>query len=153
MIGEAGAGLRRGRTAWAERELERGYVKWGGGVSAGTGGAQKGSWGAWAGVVAENSSDVRARWSTAGAGWAELTGEAHSAERERTGARGNSSATGEPGPRGRERRGERGRRNRHRQLGPTRQRARGRGECRAVWRRQAGSACQGGRRAGAGARC
>jgi hypothetical protein len=44
---------------WAERKLERGYVKWGGGVSAGTGGAQKGSWGAWAGVVAENSGDVR----------------------------------------------------------------------------------------------
>jgi hypothetical protein len=64
-------------------------------------------------------------------------------ERERTGAQGNGSATGEPGLRGRERRGECGRRNQRRQLGPTRQRARGRGECGAVWRRQAGYACQG----------
>jgi hypothetical protein len=31
-------------------------------------GAQKGSWGAWAGVVAEDFGDVRERWSTAGAG-------------------------------------------------------------------------------------
>jgi hypothetical protein len=52
-------------------------------VSAGAGGAQKGSWGTWAGVVAKNSGDVRTRWSTMGAGRAELTGKAHSAERER----------------------------------------------------------------------
>jgi hypothetical protein len=59
MTGEAGAGLRQGRTAWAEHEQERDCVKWGGRVSAGTGEAQKGSWGAWAGIVAENSDDVR----------------------------------------------------------------------------------------------
>jgi hypothetical protein len=46
---------------------------------------------------------VRTRWSTASAEKAELTGQAHRAEREKGDARGNSSATGEPGPRGRER--------------------------------------------------
>jgi hypothetical protein len=34
---------------------------------------------------------------------AELTGQAHDAEREERGARGNDSATGDPGPRDRER--------------------------------------------------
>jgi hypothetical protein len=53
---------------------------------------------------------VRACWSTASAGRAELTGEAHGVERERASAQGNNSATGEPGPRGREGRGARGRR-------------------------------------------
>ena len=51
-------------------------------MSAGAGGAQKGSWGEWAGIVAEDSGDVRADWSTAGVGRAELTGEAHGTERE-----------------------------------------------------------------------
>jgi hypothetical protein len=67
---------------------------------------------------------VRARWSTTGAGRAELTGEAHGVERERTGARVNDSTTGKTGPQSRERRRARGRRNRRRQLGPTGQRAR-----------------------------
>jgi hypothetical protein len=51
---------------------------------------------------------VRALWSTAGAGRAELTGEAHGADRERKGAWGNGSASGIAGPRGREGRGRTG---------------------------------------------
>jgi hypothetical protein len=54
-------------------------------VSAGTSGAQKGA-GAWAqrrGRGSRRRARVRARWSTAGTGRAELTGEAHDAERER----------------------------------------------------------------------
>jgi hypothetical protein len=46
---------------------------------------------------------VRTRWSTASAEGAELTGQAHGAEREERGAWGNGSATGDPGPRDRER--------------------------------------------------
>jgi hypothetical protein len=46
---------------------------------------------------------VRTRRSTASAERAELTGQAHGAEREERGARGNGSATGDPGPRDRER--------------------------------------------------
>jgi hypothetical protein len=57
-------------------------------VSVGAGGAQKGSWAAWADVVAEDSGDVRARWSTAGAGRAKLTGDVYNAMRERERARG-----------------------------------------------------------------
>jgi hypothetical protein len=51
---------------------------------------------------------VRARWSTAGAVRAELTGEP-TTQRERGRARGNGSATGKLGSRGREGRGARGR--------------------------------------------
>jgi hypothetical protein len=51
---------------------------------------------------------VRTRRSTASAEGAELTGLAHGAEREETGARGNNSATSDPGPRDRERERERG---------------------------------------------
>jgi hypothetical protein len=60
-------------------ELRRGRV------SVGASEAQKGSWGAWAGVVAEDSGDVREcaragpRW---GAERAELTTQAHGAERD-----------------------------------------------------------------------
>ena len=43
------------------------------------------------------------RRSTASAEGAELTGQAHGAEREERGARGNGSATGDPGLRDRER--------------------------------------------------
>ena len=50
---------------------------------------------------------VGTRRSTAGAKRAGLIGQAHDAEREERGARGNGSATGNPGPRGRERRGAR----------------------------------------------
>jgi hypothetical protein len=77
------------------------------GVSAGAGGAQKGSWGAWAFIMAENSGDMRecARWSTASAGRAELTGEAHGTERGWASARGHGSASGRAGPQGREGRG------------------------------------------------
>jgi hypothetical protein len=55
--------------------------------------------------VAEKSDDVRecASASPRRAWRAELTGQAHSAEREERGERGNSSATGDPGPRDRER--------------------------------------------------
>jgi hypothetical protein len=87
-------------------------VKWDGEVSAGAGGAKKGL-GAWAGDVAEDSSDVREcaragpRW---GAGKAKLTGEAHGAARERASARGNGSVSGRAGPQSREGRGARRRR-------------------------------------------
>jgi hypothetical protein len=46
---------------------------------------------------------VRTRWSTASAEKAELTGQAHGAEREERGVRGNGSATGDLGPQDRER--------------------------------------------------
>jgi hypothetical protein len=46
---------------------------------------------------------VRTRRSTASAEGAELTGQAHDAEREERGARDNGSATSDPGPRDRER--------------------------------------------------
>jgi hypothetical protein len=46
---------------------------------------------------------VRTRRSMASAEGAELTGQAHDAEREERGARGNGSATGDLGPRDRER--------------------------------------------------
>jgi hypothetical protein len=51
---------------------------------------------------------VRTRRSTASAEEVELTGQAHGAEREERGARGNGSVTGDPGPRDREREGARG---------------------------------------------
>jgi hypothetical protein len=69
-------------------------------VSAGMGEAQKGA-GVWAerrGRGSRRRARVRARWSTAGVGRAKLTGEAHDAERERRGARGNGSAHGRAGP-------------------------------------------------------
>jgi hypothetical protein len=47
---------------------------------------------------------VRTRRSTASAEGAELTGQAHDAEREEKGMRGNGLATGDLGPRDRERR-------------------------------------------------
>jgi hypothetical protein len=92
-------------------------------VSAGAGGAQKG----------------------AGAcGWAScpripVTGVSARADPRR--ARGGWSRQGRPTTQ-RERTGARGQRNRRRQLGPTGSDWE-RGECGAVWRRQAGSACQG----------
>jgi hypothetical protein len=46
---------------------------------------------------------VRTRRSTASAEGAELTGQAHGAEIEKKGTRGNGLATGNPGPRDRER--------------------------------------------------
>jgi hypothetical protein len=48
------------------------------------------------------------RRSTTSAEGAELTGQAHGAEREERGARGNDSATGDPGPRDKVRKGARG---------------------------------------------
>jgi hypothetical protein len=50
---------------------------------------------------------VRTCRSTANAEGAELTGQAHGAEIEERGARGNGSVTGDSGPQGRERRGAR----------------------------------------------
>jgi hypothetical protein len=58
---------------------------------------------------------VRTRRSTASAGKAELTRQAHSIEREKRDARGNGSTASDPGPRGREREGARERR----KLAPT----------------------------------
>jgi hypothetical protein len=52
---------------------------------------------------------VRTRRSTASAKGAELTGQAHGAEREERGARGNGSTTGDLGPRDRESESARGR--------------------------------------------
>jgi hypothetical protein len=73
------------------RERERGYAKWDVEVSPGAGGAQK-KLGPWAGEVAEDPGEcvrVHARWSTVGAGKAELTGGVpRRSERERGGARG-----------------------------------------------------------------
>jgi hypothetical protein len=43
MTGTTGAGLWRGRAAWAEHERERACAKWNGGASAGASGAQKGA--------------------------------------------------------------------------------------------------------------
>jgi hypothetical protein len=51
---------------------------------------------------------VRTCRSTTSAEGAELTAQAHDAEREERGARGNDSATGDLGPRGREKGGARG---------------------------------------------
>jgi hypothetical protein len=67
--------------------------------------------GAWAGDVAEDSSDMREcaragpRW---GEGKAELTGGAQGTARERASARGDGSASGKAGPRVREGRGTHG---------------------------------------------
>jgi hypothetical protein len=84
-------------------------------------GSKKGA-GARAGVVVENSGDVR-ECALAGPrlarGGGELTGRVHDIEREKRDARGNGSTPGEPGPRDRERGGARGRRNWRRQVGPT----------------------------------
>jgi hypothetical protein len=81
--------------------------------------------------VAEDSGDVRecARWSTAGAGRAELIGEAHGAEREdgRVGATARCLAEQ---AREAEGRGARGRGNRRRQPGATGQRGREGGSAR-----------------------
>jgi hypothetical protein len=76
-------------------ELRRGRV------SVGASEAQKGSWGTWAGVVAEDFGDVRecARAGPRrGAERAELTAQAHGAERGTTGAGGNGSVSGRGGP-------------------------------------------------------
>jgi hypothetical protein len=54
---------------------------------------------------------VRTRRSTAGVEGAELTGQAHDAERGERGARGNGSAASDLGPRDREREGARGEEN------------------------------------------
>jgi hypothetical protein len=73
---------------------------------------------------------VRTRRSTASVEGAKLTRQAHGAEREERGARGNDSATGDPGPQDRERGSARGEENLHRQVGPTGQRAREGGRAR-----------------------
>jgi hypothetical protein len=103
-------------------------MRWGSECGHGRGSKRSWAWAERRGRGSRRRARVRARWSTAGAGRAELTGEAHGAERERRDARGNGSAPGRVGPRGREGRGASGRRNRRRQLGPTGQRAREREE-------------------------
>jgi hypothetical protein len=76
VIGTAGAGLRRGRVARAERERGRACAMWDGGASAGAGRAQKGArargQATWMGI----SACVRAgpRWI---AGKEELTERSH----------------------------------------------------------------------------
>jgi hypothetical protein len=80
------------------------------GSECGHGWGSKGA-GAWAERCGRGSrlrARVHARWSTAGAERAKLTGKAHGIERERRGAWGNSSTSGRTGPRGREGRGARG---------------------------------------------
>jgi hypothetical protein len=69
------------------------------------------NWGRGQSDVAKDSGErarVRARWSTASAGTAELTGGAHGTARERASAQGKGSASGKVGPQGREGRGKRG---------------------------------------------
>jgi hypothetical protein len=68
MIGTAGAGLRQGRAARAERERERACEKWDGGASAGVGGAQKGARVHGRATWTRISACVHACWSTAGHG-------------------------------------------------------------------------------------
>jgi hypothetical protein len=59
MAGNAGAGLRQRLAAWAKRERGRSCAKWGEGCARGTGRALWRELGAWAGVVAEKTGDVR----------------------------------------------------------------------------------------------
>ena len=75
------------------------------------GGALRRELGAWAGVVAEKSGDVRTSRSMTSVEGAELTGRVHGTERGERGVRGNGSATGESGPRDRERGGAHGEEN------------------------------------------
>jgi hypothetical protein len=96
-------------------------------MSAGTGGAQKGSWArgraSWLRIPATCASASALVHGEREEGRADRGGPRRR-ERERASARGNDSASGRAGPQGRDGRGARGRRNRRRQLGPTRQRAR-----------------------------
>jgi hypothetical protein len=69
MVGNAGKGLRWRLAAWAERERGWSFVKCGGGASAGAGEALRRELGAWAGVVAEKSGNVR-ECALAGPRWA-----------------------------------------------------------------------------------
>jgi hypothetical protein len=69
-------------------------------VSAGAGGALRGSWGAWVGVVAVKSDDVR---ECARAGPRRVQGGQNwqggsTTQREKRGARGNDSVPGSAGP-------------------------------------------------------
>jgi hypothetical protein len=59
MTGTTGAGLRRGRAAWAKRERERGCAKWDREASAGVGGAQEGKREGRARDVGERRGQVR----------------------------------------------------------------------------------------------
>jgi hypothetical protein len=105
----------RARERGGLREMRRGS-------ECGCEGCSKRSWHARAGVVAEDPGDVRARWSTAGAGKVKLIEEAHGTTRERASARGIGLAPGRAGLQGREGRGARRRRNQRRHPSPTRQR-------------------------------
>jgi hypothetical protein len=68
MTGTTGAGLWRGRAAWAERERERACAKWNRGASEGEGGAQKGAWVHGRATLLGISVCVRECWSTSGRG-------------------------------------------------------------------------------------
>jgi hypothetical protein len=59
MVGNTVVGLRRRLVAWAEHERGRSCVKCGRGASAGAGEALRRELGAWAGVMAKKSGDVR----------------------------------------------------------------------------------------------
>jgi hypothetical protein len=92
--GNVGAGLRRRLAAWAERERGRGYVKRGEGVCAGHWrGSKKGAGrvGGRRGREIRRRARVCTRRSTAGAGKADLTRQAHGAEREK-GTRGDNGS-------------------------------------------------------------
>jgi hypothetical protein len=128
------------------RELRRGSE-----CGHGWGSKRAGAWAERRGQGSWRRARVRTRWSTAGEGRAELTGEAHGAERERERVRGgNGSATDSAGPRGREGEGCAEGRNWRRQPSPTGQRARGRegSEGQTIVDRQ-DPPVRGGRRAGA----
>jgi hypothetical protein len=125
VTGTAGAGLRRGRLAWVERERERACTKWNGGASAGADGAKEGvgvrgraTWPRTS-VCVRKCARVGPRW---GAGKAELTGRSHCAARGRGCAEGMTRYTDEASPRGRDRKGRVSEGNRCRQPGPTGQR-------------------------------
>jgi hypothetical protein len=122
MIGTAGAGLRRGRAARAERGRERGCAKWGGGVSAVVSGAQKGARARGRASCLGISACVRecARAGPRrGTGKAKLTrGVPRRSERKR--AHGETvQRADEAGPRGREGEERAGEGNWRRQRGPT----------------------------------
>jgi hypothetical protein len=101
----------RARARARLREMRRGSE-----CGHGRGSKGDGMWAERCGRGSWRRARVRAHWSTAGEGRADLTREAHGAERERRGAQGNGSASGRTGPRGREGRGAR---RRGKQLAPT----------------------------------
>jgi hypothetical protein len=121
MTGTAGAGLLRGRAAWAERERERACAKWNGGASAGAGGAKKGA-GCVGGRLGRGSRRVRECVRVGprrGVGKEEVIGRSHDTARGSRRAKGMARCADEAGPRGRDRKGRVSEGNWYRQPGPT----------------------------------